>query len=303
MQDVQGEILYGRAAAHRSVTFETAALAYLENHRPRNRPAGLHPNDAWRLGELGDVLGNVPLSELASAWPRFVRQRCQRLALSTIDRFRATLCAAVRHHCGAEQLPLPELPAKKRFENERQVRLTHTEQETLLGAYAEHVKPIALALCYTGGRAQEVLQLRWREIDLARSTVTFSRTKSGHPRDVALHPRLRAAIEQLQLARPDAGPLDHVFLSARGQPYADTRDYRLPGGNPLRRAHTTACRRAGLRDFRVHDWRHHWASQMVMAGCDIPTLQKLGGWATLRMLQRYVSVSNDHEAEQIRKLA
>jgi integrase len=299
--EVRAELLHGRAAARRAVTFEMAALGYLEDHRPRNRPAGLHPNDVWRLGELGRVLGAVPLEGLAAAWPRFVRQRCAGLASSTIDRFRATLTAAVRHHCRPG--PLPELPARERFKNERQAWLTEDERERLIGSYAAHVQPIVIALAYTGARCQEALQLRWRDVDLGRGVISFLRTKSGQPRDVALRPRVRSAIERLRLERREVAPQDRVFLNVRGLPYADTRDYRLPGGNPLRQAHRTACRRAGIAGFRLHDWRHDWATRLVRSGCDLITLQKLGGWSDMRMLQRYVAVQVDHQADQIRKLA
>ncbi len=92
-------------------------------------------------------------------------------------------------------------------------------------------------------------------------------------------------------------------LNVRGAPYSDTREYRLPGGNPLRSAHGTACRRAGITDFRVHDWRHHWASWCVMSGIDLETIRRMGGWKTLEMLQRYAAVSTDHMAEAMKKLA
>lgn len=63
--------------------------------------------------------------------------------------------------------------------------------------------------------------------------------------------------------KPDAGP---VFLSSRGEPYQDTTDQ---GGQPLRKAHETACRNANVLGFRVHDWRHDWAARMVMGGVDV----------------------------------
>ncbi len=114
-----------------------------------------------------------------------------------------------------------------------------------------------------------------------------------------MHTRLRARLETIWNARgcPDSGP---VFLSERGQPYADTAGI---GGNPLAKAHHTACLKAGLgRPFRVHDWRHHWASWMVMRGIDLYTLMRLGGWTTPRMVQRYASVSGDHLARAIARL-
>jgi integrase len=169
----------------------------------------------------------------------------------------------------------------------------------LLAAYAPHVQPIALTLCFQGCRAQEALQLRWGDVDMERETLWFGRTKTGEPRTVPMHPRVLAALKAMKLG----APTEHVFLSARGRAYSDTRDYKVPGGNPLRKAHETTCRRAGIQNFTVHDWRHHWASWCVMSGIDLPTIQRMGGWAGLRMVERYVAVSTDHMAAAIRRIA
>src|SRR5258707_1147528 len=74
---------------------------------------------------------------------------------------------------------------------------------------------------------------------------------------------------------PSEGP---VFLTQRGEPYHDPRLYKFPSGSPIKKAHATACRRAGVEDFNVHDWRHHWACQCVMAGIDLETIRQEGGW-------------------------
>jgi integrase len=91
-----------------------------------------------------------------------------------------------------------------------------------------------------------------------------------------------------------------VFISSKKKRYSNPEGM---GGNPLTKAHATACKRAGITDFRVHDWRHHWASRMVMSGCDLFTLMKLGGWTTPRMVQRYASVSTEHLSKAISRLA
>ena len=92
---------------------------------------------------------------------------------------------------------------------------------------------------------------------------------------------------------PAAG---RVFLNRLGEPYADHREHHLPGGSPIRKAHETACRRAGIHSFRVHDWRHHWACHCVMDGINLETLRLEGGWASLRMVERYATVSAAHRA-------
>jgi integrase len=114
-----------------------------------------------------------------------------------------------------------------------------------------------------------------------------------------MHPRVDALLFGMWHAagKPSLG---RVFLSARGHPYADTRGQ---GGNPLAQAHATACEAAGVTGFRVHDWRHDWATRMVWAGTDLPTLMRIGGWASVRMVTRYAATSDERMAAAIRRLA
>lgn len=293
--EIQQELLYGSIARRRALTFADAGELYI------GRPGGLHPNDVWRIGELNEILGDMPIVDLPKGWSRFKSKRCAGLAPATVDRFRATLQAAINYACQEWEIVGPLIP-RVRFKNQRIRWLTKLQQELLLASYAPHVRSIATTLCYQGCRSQEALQLRWEHVDFERRAIWFPRTKTSVPRMVAMHERVLSEISDLFLTRgrPDLG---HVFLSARGKPYSDTRDYKLPGGNPIRRAHETACRRAGIEDFRVHDWRHHWASWCVMSGIDVETIKRMGGWKSLRMLERYAAVSTDHMAEAMTKLA
>ena len=116
-----------------------------------------------------------------------------------------------------------------------------------------------------------------------------------------MHPKVEVALRELweKRGRPKSG---HLFLNRLGKPYADTRNYKIQGANPLKTAHATALKRAGILAFTVHDWRHHWASHCVMAGIDLESLRQLGGWASLKIVQRYAAVSADHLMNAIAKL-
>ena len=49
-----------------------------------------------------------------------------------------------------------------------------------------------------------------------------------------------------------------------------------------------------LRGYTWHCNRHTFASRLVMAGVDLLTVQKLGGWRTLAMVQRYAHLAPGH---------
>jgi site-specific recombinase XerD len=62
-------------------------------------------------------------------------------------------------------------------------------------------------------------------------------------------------------------------------------------------------KRAGLTGISPHVCRHTFASRLAMAGVDLRTIQELGRWASLSMVQRYANLSKIHKAEAIEKLA
>ena len=293
--EIRQEVLSGTSGRAKLMTFADAGLAYV------NRPGGVHRTDAWRIGQLNEHMGDYLISDIKKGWRKFRERRCGGLAPATVERFRKVAQAAINLLGEEHDFVAPKLKAIK-VENKRVRFLSIEEQGRLLNSYAEHVRPIALSLCYQGLRTQEALQLQWENVNLQHQTLYIDRTKNGEPRTVPMHPRVLEALHTI--ARAAGGPSKgHVFLNRFGVPYADTRDYKYPGGNPVSKAHRTACKRAGVTDFRPHDWRHHWASWLVMNGVGLETVKKLGGWKTLDMVLRYAAVSVEHERDAIRKQA
>lgn len=69
-------------------------------------------------------------------------------------------------------------------------------------------------------------------------------------------------------------------------------------GRPMHQTSTHAWRealiKAGINDFCWHDLRHTWASWHVQNGTPLHVLQELGGWSSLKMVQRYAHLSGEH---------
>lgn len=286
--------LDGPAGRARSLTIAECIVAY------GARPRGVSRLDAAKFERINDLIGHHRLEALHDAWAAWQRAHPDHSAATAI-RYRALLMAAVRAGCTAAKVPAPDLAPVEAERRERLVVLTEHERAALLRSYNPHAACPVLLLAYQGLRTQEALQLDWLHVDWATESirVTADRAKSRKPRAVPMHPRVRMLLWGMWHAagKPQRG---HVFRSSRGKPYDDTQD---EGGNPLRRAHETACRRAGVGDFRVHDWRHDWAARCVMSGMDLFTLMRLGGWSSLAMVERYGAITGHHMREALGRVA
>ena len=63
-----------------------------------------------------------------------------------------------------------------------------------------------------------------------------------------------------------------------------------------------ASRRAKLTGVTPHTLRHTFASRLVMAVVDLRTVQELGGWQTLAMVERYAHLSPAHKVQAVERI-
>jgi integrase len=70
----------------------------------------------------------------------------------------------------------------------------------------------------------------------------------------------------------------------------------------IRTAFLKACRRTGIEDFRFHDLRHTFNTNMRKAGVDQSVIMKLTGHKTAAMFHRYNTVDTADAKEAYRKL-
>jgi len=177
--------------------------------------------------------------------------------------------------------------AKMLPENNRRLRfLSKEECQALIHACDPHLKPIVITALNTGMRRGEILTLRWdQHVDLKHNFILLDNTKNGERREIPVNKTLCAVLQGL----PRRIDIPYVFFDpATGKPYKE-----------FKRSFGSACRRAGIRDFRPHDLRHTFASQLVMAGVDLTTVKELLGHKEIRMTLRYAHLAASHKAAAV----
>lgn len=154
---------------------------------------------------------------------------------------------------------------------------------------------------YTGMRAGELAGLYWDAVDLDRRLITIRRsfdksTKSGYIR----YAPIMDSLLPLLLDWQKKNPLGLVFPNQAGkmlQPSARVFQERL---HAVLTAAELMPIKVGDREVpyvTFHGLRHSWASHWMMNGGNIFKLQRIGGWKSFAMVQRYAHLSPEAFAE------
>jgi integrase len=112
--------------------------------------------------------------------------------------------------------------------------------------------------------------------------------KNGEARSVPMNNTLTTLLKS---AKVDGAAGKRVFCSRAGTPY-----------HSFRNAFESAVRAAGIEDFTFHDLRQPFASRLVMAGVDLPTVKELLGHKDISMTLGYSQLSHGHRQTAVEKL-
>lgn len=158
-------------------------------------------------------------------------------------------------------------------------------------SFADHLKPAVIVSLNTGLRQGELFQLKWSDVnfDIKTLTVDGKTAKSGITRHIPLNDE---ALEVLKLwkAQPGVKSL-WVFHGEDGKPFKN-----------IRTSWTGVLKSAKIENFRWHDLRHTFASNLVMAGVDLNTVRELLGHSDYKMTQRYAHLAPEHKLEAVNRL-
>ena len=175
-------------------------------------------------------------------------------------------------------------------------------EDAVLAALGAERRPLVILAINTGLRWSEQAHLRWREVDMLTGFLTVRLGKNGHAHRVPLNSSSRAALMDLATMRhrPD-DPNEPIFQAAyRTVSREFVRAVRAAQGTL--RAAGQENEAARLDGVTWHALRHTFASRLAAAGVDLRTIQELGGWRTLSMVQRYAHLSPGHLNAAVEKI-
>lgn len=161
------------------------------------------------------------------------------------------------------------------------------------GEYLDHLRPLVLLALNTGLRRGELLGLTWGAVnfDAKLLTVVAETAKSGHTRRVPLNAEAFKVLSTWHHRQGKPGGGAFVFPGQNGE-----RMTRIDT------AWASLMKKAALKDFRLHDCRHHFASKLVQAGVDLYTVKELLGHSEIAMTERYSHLAPDNLSAAVEKV-
>ena len=146
-----------------------------------------------------------------------------------------------------------------------------------------------MVAAFCGLRLGELLDLRWRAVNLAGSSIhvessfvrdTSDTPKSGVARTVPMAPEVARALVAHSRRDPLRSEADLVFGGIRGG-HVDA--------NKLRRRYYAALDRAGVKRVRIHDLRHTFGTVCAAKGIPQTTIKEWMGHADLSTTEIYTA--------------
>ena len=180
--------------------------------------------------------------------------------------------------------------SRERFLTEEEFRRLGrvlSEAETCRGVSVHAVAAIRL-LMLTGCRRNEILTLRWEDMNPAANELHLRDSKTG-ARTVSLSPEAAKVLAEVPRVADNPfvipGRIKGTFMRNVNDPWKIIR------------------KRAGLDDVRLHDLRHSFASRALALGESLPMIGKLLGHSRIETTARYAHLARESVHESAARIA
>jgi len=147
----------------------------------------------------------------------------------------------------------------------------------------------------SGIRRGSLFSLKWGDVDFVAKTVTLraSTTKSGKLLRLPMNKTFINTLAIWRKQSTDITPEALIFPSPKkkGTLMVD-----------IKRSWETVLKFAQIENFRFHDLRHNFASQLVMQGVDLNVIRELLGHADMKMTLRYAHLAPESKLRAVELL-
>jgi len=176
------------------------------------------------------------------------------------------------------RLPMQEKPMRilKKAEIDRLIKISNGL-----------TRPLIIIALNTAMRKDEILNLRWNDVDFDGGFIHIRESKTSKIRKIPTNQAVRDAINRIDRAG------EFIFHN----PKTGTRL------NDFYRSWNKTRKAAGVPELRFHDLRHTAATMMVQGGIDLVTVRDILGHTSIRMTVKYAHSTPESRVRAVNVLS
>lgn len=254
-------------------------------------------------------LGEKPLAKLTRAdvvaWWRALPLASRRPSCDQAFALLRTIYNAAVEDELVDQSPVKVKGAGKPSKHRSVDPLTPAQVQAIADGMPSRWRLGVLLGAWCALRVGEVRELRRRDVDVAKGTISVSRgVSSGISELVVGEPKTAAGNRVVMIPRPLLDEVrhhlrEHTQLGPDGLLFWDETSGRQVSYPRWRSAFVKACEAAGVEGHTFHGLRHVGLTYAATSGATIRELQAMAGHTTAVMAMRYQAVAADHMAEVV----
>ncbi len=163
------------------------------------------------------------------------------------------------------------------------------------GEFVDYIKPMVLLSLHTGIRQGNLFALEWRDINFDSNTITLRAavSKGGKTHRIPMNSIAAQLLTSWHKQSQNTESEALVFPSPKTGKQL----------NNVKKAWAAILKAAEIENFRWHDMRHDFASQLVMSGVDLNTVRELLCHASMEMTMRYAHLAPNVKQQAVELLS
>lgn len=278
-----------KAIQEAACTFATVSDEFFKSHGPKLKPRSLEEYRRHDRLYLRPAFGHIPVADIDrgtvsrahSSWKEKPRAANHALAIMS----KIMTWAEDQGYRPEQTNPCRRI---RKYKEDRRERFLKPEELRSLGLALDQVSkdgtfdPFIVGavrlLLLTGARLNEILTLRWSDVDLSRKMIFLPDSKTGK-KPILLNEPAMAVLTSL----PRLAGNPHVIAGRIGGQHLVN----------LQKPWRAIRKIAGLDEVRIHDLRHTFASYAVAAGGSLPMIGRQLGHSQPQTTQRYAHLADD----------
>jgi integrase len=181
----------------------------------------------------------------------------------------------------------PVQKLKKFREEKREVYLSKEEVEKIFIYLSQHKYQVQANLMkldiFTGSRIGEIRNMCWSEVDLESGIWLkhASKVKGKKTTSIPLNQMAIKVLKDMQKFKKDC--VDYIFVNpVTKKPFENNVKFWK-----------TLCKKLNLKNVRIHDLRHTFASLLINNNINLEIVSKLLGHSDVKITQRYAHLNTN----------